>query len=95
MIQVMARISAREGRSTTLRDVLRALVGPSCNEPGCISYQLFQDQDDPLVFVTIERWSDQSAADAHLATPHVAEAIAKAAELLAQPPIIHRFMQVT
>ena len=94
MVKIMARIASRDGTSTQMRQILHALVGPSRNEPGCIGYELFQDQDDPLVFVTIEHWADQSVADAHLATLHVAAAIAQATELLAQPPIIHRFTPV-
>lgn len=34
------------------------------------------------------------AADAHLATAHIAQAIAKAGPILAQPPVIHRFTQL-
>lgn len=42
----------------------------------------------------MEQWTNQAAADAHMATPHVADAIAKAGSLLAQPPLIHRFAQL-
>ena len=70
------------------------VLGPSRNEAGCVAYDLFQNEDNPLEFVTIEQWSDQAAVDAHLATPHVGAAIARASELLAQPPLIHRFRQV-
>jgi quinol monooxygenase YgiN len=70
------------------------LVTPSRREAGCIGYELFRDQENPVEFVTIERWTDQAAADAHMVTPHVAEAIAKAGTLLAQPPLIHRYAQL-
>jgi quinol monooxygenase YgiN len=54
-----------------LQSVLQDLVGPSRNEAGCVNYELFQNEDNPLEFVTIEQWSDQAAVDAHLATPHM------------------------
>lgn len=91
MIRIMARITARSGRENELRSVLQDLLGPSRQETGCMSYELFQNQDDPLEFVTVEQWTDQAVADAHLASAHVARAITLADELLAQPPLIHRF----
>jgi len=94
MIKIMARISSQSGAESSMRDILQDLVGPSRNEAGCQSYELFQDEENPLEFVTIEHWAEQAAADAHMATPHVAAAIAKAAPLLAQPPVIHRYTQL-
>jgi quinol monooxygenase YgiN len=94
MIRIMARITARSGRENELRSVLQDLLGPSRQESGCVSYELFQNQDDPLEFVTVEQWTDQAAADAHLASAHVATAITLASELLAQPPLIHRFSPI-
>ena len=94
MVKIMARISARAGSETKLRAVLQDLLHPSRNEAGCVSYELFQNEDNPLEFVTVEQWTDQAAVGAHLAAPHVATAITLASELLAQPPLIHRFRQV-
>lgn len=91
-VRIMARITARPESVAALRDVLRELVGPSRDEPGCLGYELLHNQDDPVEFVTIELWADQAAADAHMATPHVAAAIARAGALLAAPPLIHRFV---
>ena len=94
MVKIIARISSKAEMATQLRQILKDLVGPSCNEPGCLSYELFQDEENPLEFITIEHWADREAADRHLATAHVAEAIGKAGSLLAQAPIIHRFAPV-
>ena len=94
MVRIMARITARAGGDRQLRAVLQELLGPSRQEAGCVSYELFQNEDDPLEFVTVEQWSDQAAADAHLATPHLATAVTLASELLAQAPLIHRFRPV-
>ncbi|MBL8416490.1 MAG: antibiotic biosynthesis monooxygenase [Propionivibrio sp.] len=94
MVRIMARISAREACEAKLREVLQALIAPSRGESGCVSYELFENEDRPLEFVTVEQWADQAAADAHLATPHVAAAMARAGDFLAQAPLIHRFRQV-
>ncbi len=94
MVRIMARITARAGSEAQLREVLRGLLGPSRGEAGCVSYELFENEDNPVEFVTVEQWADQAAVDAHMATPHVATAIARAGELLAEAPLIHRFRQV-
>lgn len=93
-VKIMARITGRADSVALLREVLRDLVGPSRGEAGCVSYELFQNQDNPMEFVTIEQWSNQAAADAHMGTPHVAMAISKAGALLALPPLIHRFAPI-
>ncbi|MFC6520226.1 putative quinol monooxygenase [Undibacterium arcticum] len=95
MIKIMARISSRADSASALGKILRDLVDPTRREPGCVSYDLFQNNDDPLEFVTIEHWTDQAAADAHLTAPHVVAAIANAGDLLAQPPAIHRYTRIS
>lgn len=94
MIRIIARITARPGCEERVRTILQDLLPPTRAEPGCQRYDLFQDEDDPLEFVTIEHWAEQAAADAHLRSAHVAAAIAAVSELLASPPRIHRFAQV-
>lgn len=94
MTIIIARISSTPGAAPQLREILQALVAPSRKEPACLSYELFQDDEQPADFITVERWADDGAAQAHLATPHVAAAIAQATGLLGQPPLIHRFTQL-
>ncbi len=95
MVRIMARLTACAGKEMALRSVLRDLLAPTRSEDACLSYDLFENEDNPLEFVTVEQWRDQAAAEAHLATPHVAAAIALAGDLLAQAPLIHRFREVT
>ncbi|MBI2277873.1 MAG: antibiotic biosynthesis monooxygenase [Dechloromonas sp.] len=94
MTIIIARISSTPSAAPQLRDILEALVGPSRNESDCLSYELFQDDEQPADFITVERWTNEQAAQAHLTTPHVAAAIAQASSLLGQPPLIHRFTQL-
>ncbi len=94
MIHMMARITARPECAADLKRVLGDLVAPTRREAGCIGYDLFQNADHPVEFVTVERWRDAAAADAHMRTPHVSAAIGKAGPLLAAPPAIHRFTPV-
>lgn len=94
MVKVIARISSKAEATAQVRQVLQELVGPSRKESGCVSYELFEEVESPPDFITVEQWADERAFDAHMATPHVAQAIAKAGSLLAQPPLIHHFTQL-
>ena len=72
---------------TTLAEATRA-------EEGCLAYDLFESGSAPGTFVTVERWTDTAALDAHMATPHVAAAFAAAAGALSGEVAIHPLQPV-
>jgi quinol monooxygenase YgiN len=37
----------------------------SRQEPGCLRFEVYHSQTNPLVFLLNEHWSDQAAIDAH------------------------------
>ena len=88
-IHVVAVITAKPGSEDAVRDALRALVGPTRAEEGCLSYDLHESVAAPGAFVTTELWSDPSDLDKHLATDHVQGALATVGDHLAEPPAIH------
>lgn len=88
MLHILAHVNARTDAADAMRGVFEALVVPSRGEPGCIDYQVYEDVDRPGRFVTVECWRDQDAFDKHMASPHVAGALAAAGPLLAKPPSI-------
>ena len=90
MQHVIARIAARTDASGEVAEVLAELAGATRSESGCISYDVFQADAQPGLFYTVEVWKDKAASDAHMTTPHVAAAFAKAGALLsAAPEIVH------
>jgi len=93
-LQVVAVLVAQPGQEEVLRGALRALVPPTLQEPGCLSYQLFESGAAAGTFVTVERWRAQADLDAHLQTPHVAQALATAGDALAGAPGIHPLVPV-
>lgn len=88
MVHVIAHIQAKPEAADDLRRVFDTLLAPSRAEPGCIGYQVFEDNTRPGHFVTVECWADDAAFDAHMASAHVAAAFAAAQDLLAQAPHI-------
>ena len=87
MITVVAQISSQENGASAIREILEELLGSSRNESGCNSYKVFQNDQNPLEFLTIENWADQASADAHLASPMWLRQSPKP-YLLRQAPII-------
>ncbi len=94
MIHVMARINVKPEYATQARDILRTLVDATREEAGCLAYELFQRPDAPHVFQTVEQWTDQAAADAHMKTVHVGAAITAAGPMFSAPPEILAFAKL-
>ena len=90
-IRVVAHLRARPDKVEETRQALTGLVEPTRAEPGCIVYELLQNNDDPTDFTFVEEWSGDQALDLHLQTDHIKDVVAKAEELLATPPDIRRY----
>lgn len=39
-------------------------------EPGCLRFDVFQERDDPALFLLIEEYADEAALAAHREAPH-------------------------
>ena len=70
-LTVIARVRAKAGQESRLRQEMQRLLAPTRAEAGCISYDLHQSQSDPALFVFYENWASQAALDAHFQTPHM------------------------
>jgi quinol monooxygenase YgiN len=88
-LPVVAVITAKPGFEELVREALSELVAPTRDEPGCLSYSLYQSSADPAVFVTVESWQGAGDLDAHMKTDHIAATFAKAGDALAGAPMIH------
>jgi quinol monooxygenase YgiN len=80
-IVVVGSFTAKPGKEADAAAAFRALMAPTHAEDGCILYALHQGADDPRRLAFVERWASQESLDAHLTSPHVQEALARADEL--------------
>ncbi len=94
MIKVMATLIAKADKVAETQAALSSLVAPTNAETGCISYELFQSDDDPTEFVTVEEWTDQDAIDSHMGSDHIAAALSAAPEILAADPKITNYTKI-
>ena len=88
-LQVIATIPAKPEAADAIRQALTTLVEATRAEEGCLAYDLFESASAPGTFVTVERWTDAAALDAHMAMPHVAAAFAAADGALSGEVAIH------
>ena len=90
-VRVVAHLKARGDRIEEAREILKGLIEPTRSEPGCILYELLQNDADPTDLTFVEEWSSDAALTTHLESGHIRELRARAEELFAAPPDIRRY----
>jgi (4S)-4-hydroxy-5-phosphonooxypentane-2,3-dione isomerase len=74
-----------EGRERFLKAIEVDAIGSERDEPGCLRFNVLQDQQDENVYYFYEAYRDEAALEAHRAAPHYAVWRA-AADTLDGPP---------
>jgi quinol monooxygenase YgiN len=69
-VTLVVLLKPREGQEPLLEAELRALVGPTRKEDGCITYDLHRGADIPSSFLLHEVWESREAHRLHTQTPH-------------------------
>ena len=83
MIVVIAHYRTSPDRVAEVRAVLADHSRASENEPGCISFSVHQDSEDPARFALFEAYEDEEAFQAHRRSRHFRDNITdKVAPLL-------------
>ncbi len=93
-VRVVARLVARPDAVDEARSVLTGLIEPTRAEPGCVSYELLQNVEDPTDFTFVEEWADAESFQAHLETEHFGQAAEALPDLLVEEPDIRRYRTV-
>lgn len=63
-------LQAAPGREEEAATQLRNLIAPTRSEPGCVTYVLHRDPQDPTKFMFYEEFRNQDALEAHSKMPH-------------------------
>jgi quinol monooxygenase YgiN len=69
-LQAIARYVVPEGNHGQVLGLLRELATQSRREPGNISFDVYENVDDPTRVVLLERYESREAFAAHRETPH-------------------------
>ncbi len=85
---LLARLEAKPGKENEVRDFLRAALPLAQQEPATTAW--FALQMSPTTFGIFDAFPDEAGRQAHLDGPIASALMAKASELLAQPPVIEK-----
>jgi quinol monooxygenase YgiN len=69
-VTLIVILRPREGQEILLEAELRALIGPTRKEEGCISYELHRALEPPGGFLLHEVWASRDAHTEHMHSPH-------------------------
>jgi quinol monooxygenase YgiN len=73
---VVANIQANPDRINLVKTELENLIAITRAEPGCLQYDLHQDNEDPAHFLFFENWESRDLWQAHMSAPHLAAYLA-------------------
>jgi len=69
-VTLIVSLRAKDGQQLLLEAELRALVGPTRKEEGCLQYDLHAAADHPGSYLLHEVWASREHHGAHTRTPH-------------------------
>lgn len=96
MFVIAAEFHIKADRIEDFRKLIAWQAGRSvAEEPGCIQFDVCQDQETPELFLLYEVYTDARAFDEdHVKIPRFEEFIAKAGEMNAADPVVKRLTRV-
>lgn len=76
MIKVVAKNFVKPDSIEAYKAIAKKLVeATNENDAGCISYELYQDINDPHILTVIEEWESNEALQNHMLAKHFNELI--------------------
>ena len=79
---VFVRLRAREGEEKAVEEALIEVMGPSREEAGCVSFQVFRGMRDRRLFYIHSQWADEAAFQTHAELPHTKKFLERVDALL-------------
>lgn len=70
MIKVIARGTFQEEGLQKVISLYQELIAETRKEKGCLSYELYQDINNPCMMTILETWEDKACLDAHTLSAH-------------------------
>jgi quinol monooxygenase YgiN len=88
-VTLIVHLRPRDGQEMLLEPELRALVGPTRKEDGCLTYDLHRSTEGPSAFLLHEVWASREAHSRHTNTPHFLRWNARKDALLASRDVTY------
>jgi len=62
--------------------IFREMIEPTKNEQGCKQYEMYQDENNPTLFIVLEQWDSREKFNKHLESEHFERIVQKMSELI-------------
>jgi quinol monooxygenase YgiN len=82
---IFARFHAHEGKAEAVAAALRDVLGPTRDEPGCLTIGHYRSIRDPRLYYVNSRWVDEAAFEMHAGLPHTVRFLERVQELIDHP----------
>ncbi len=82
---IFARFHAKEGKQDSVASTIQEVLGPTRQEPGCLSINAFSATQEPRLFYIHSRWKDEAAFDRHAQLPHTVRFVERIQPLIDHP----------
>ncbi|SHJ19838.1 Quinol monooxygenase YgiN [Lutispora thermophila DSM 19022] len=94
MIKVVSKHYVKENKIQEFVENAARMVEATRKEEGCISYGLFQDDNDPKILTFIEEWESKEALEKHKTTEHFTNIVPILKKLDEKPGELNIYNQV-
>ena len=85
-VNALATLRVQAGKEAEVEAILRDSQSATlANDKGCLRYEWYR-ASTPQTYISVQRWSDQAAAQDHLNAPHVLSAVEKLLSLVLENP---------
>jgi quinol monooxygenase YgiN len=88
-VTLVVLLRAKEAQQLLVEAEIRALMGPTRKEEGCLQYDLHHSLDQPSLFLLHEVWATRDHHTAHTKTPHFLRWNARKDSLLASRDVTY------
>ncbi len=94
MITIVAKRIVKADKINEFQAVAAQLVAASQKEAGCISYNLYQEINNPQILTFIETWQDLAAIESHSNSSHFTTLVPQMAEFLQENTLTELYTMV-
>ena len=70
-VALVVRFHAQPDGEAALQTRLVEMASKTVTEPGCLRYDIHQDESEAGHFILLESWENQESLEAHMHTDHV------------------------
>ena len=82
---IFARLHAKQGQEEAVAAVLREVLGPTREEPGCKAIQHYRSIREARLFYVHSCWVDEPAFERHAGLPHTVRFLQRVQPLIDHP----------